>query len=108
MGTSSVPSVVTWRVAASESIGLREWGDEFVVYCGALAATHLLSPLAGSLLLTMCDSAEPLSADSLCARLLGGDAKIAVAGANDPALAAAVTASLLEFERLGLAIQSAT
>ena len=111
MGTSPVPSVVTWRVAASESIGLREWGDEYVVYCGARAATHLLSPFAGTLLTALCESAEALSADALAARLVGGDpefAEAAGADASEPALAMAVQASLLEFERMGLASQTAT
>lgn len=108
MRSSSAPSGVTWRAAAPKTIGLREWGDEFVVYCGARAATHVLSPLAGTLLLELRESAEALSADVLAARLVGDEARIADADASEPPLAAAVQASLLEFERMGLASQTET
>ena len=108
MGTSSVASAAVWRAAAPASIGLREWGDEYVVYCGARASTHVLTLLAGTLLQALCESAKPLSADMLIARLVAGEAEVATAAACDPAFAAAAQASLLEFERMGLASQTAT
>lgn len=87
-----------WQVPSPGSVAWRDWGDEFVVYVGHRADTHLLSASAGTVLRCLIDAAEGLSFDALSNRVFGE--------VDAAALTAEESFSLLglvqEFERLGL------
>jgi PqqD family protein of HPr-rel-A system len=93
----SSPSALRWRSVRADAIVWREWDDEFVVRNERSGSTHLLAPLAGSVLQVLLEADGALSVVDIAARL--GD-PVAAAG---PEVYAAIDAVLSEFKRLGLA-----
>ena len=59
-----------WLIGDSEVLDWHEWGGEFVVRVASRAETHLLSPAAGAVLLTLLDGRESLTLEALYARAL--------------------------------------
>lgn len=49
-----------WALADPSAVHFRHWGDEVVVYDEAHALTHLLDPLAGSVLLALVAQSDGL------------------------------------------------
>ena len=94
----SSPSALRWRSVPPDAIVWREWDDEFVVRNERSGSTHLLAPLAGSVLQVLLEADGALSVADIAARL--GD-HLAAAPASDQC--AAIDAVLAEFKRLGLA-----
>ena len=99
-----VSEVERWRIAESEVIDWREWGDEFVVRIESRAETHLLGPAAGSILLVLLDGRRALSLDAMY-RLAIGEAETS-ADSKDSIMSAAERESLhaivADFERRGI------
>ena len=91
------PSTLRWRSVPPDAIGWREWDGEFVVRNERSGSTHLLAPLAGSVLQVLLEADGALSVADIAARL--GDYLAAAAGPEDYA---AIDAILSEFKRLGL------
>jgi len=93
----SSPSALRWCSVPPDAIAWREWDGEFVVRNERSGSTHLLGPLAGSVLQILLEADGALSVADIAARL------------SDPAVAAgpdqytAIDAVLSEFKRLGLA-----
>jgi PqqD family protein of HPr-rel-A system len=82
----------------TDAIAWREWDGEFVVRNERTGSTHLLGPLAGSVLQILLEGDGALSIADISAAL--GDHPAAMAA---PDRYAAVDAVLSEFKRLGLA-----
>ncbi|HEV8330621.1 MAG TPA: hypothetical protein VGQ22_04325 [Steroidobacteraceae bacterium] len=80
-----------------DAIVWREWNGEFVVRNECSGSTHLLAPLAGSVLQVLLEADGALIVADIAARL---DDPAAAAG---PEGYAAIDAVLSEFNRLGLA-----
>ena len=93
----SSPSALRWRSVPPDAIVWREWDGEFVVRNERSGSTHLLAPLAGSVLQVLLETDGALSAADIAARL--GESPAAVA----PEEYAAIDAVLSEFKRLRLA-----
>jgi len=93
----SSPSALRWRSVPPDAIVWREWDDEFVVRNERSGSTHLLAPLAGSVLQVLLEADGPLSVADIAARL--GESAAVVA----PDKYAGIDAVLSEFKRLGLA-----
>ena len=91
------PSALRWRVPP-DAILWHEWDGEFVVRNERSGSTHLLGPLAGSVLQVLREADAALSVADIAARL--GDH---LAAAPTPDQYAAIDAVLSEFKRLGLA-----
>jgi PqqD family protein of HPr-rel-A system len=85
-----------WRLAAVETLSWRELDDETVVRSERTGSTHLLDSLAAELLHTLVAAEAPLSADELAARLAGEEEA-------PQELSSSIEATLLEFQRLGIA-----
>jgi PqqD family protein of HPr-rel-A system len=88
-----------WRSVPPDAIAWHEWEGEFVVRNERSGSTHLLAPLAGSVLQVLLEVDGALSVADIAARL--GDQPLAAAAAPD--LHAAIDAVMSEFKRLGLA-----
>lgn len=101
---NAAPRRSLWKVPAPGRVVWREWGDEYVVYNGSNTTTHLLSAFAGILLVTLLGASQPLSGEALLKNALGDNALGEKLDAGED-VAEAVEATLLEFERLGLARQ---
>jgi PqqD family protein of HPr-rel-A system len=56
-----------WQAVSLQTLRLRTWDDEFVVYNGLSGDTHLLDHAAGQILQTLC--ATPAEIDALTASL---------------------------------------
>ena len=93
----SSPSALRWRSVPPDAIAWHEWDGEFVVRNERSGSTHLLAPLAGSVLQVLLDADGALSVADI-AVLLGYSAAAAA-----PDEYAAIDAVLSEFKRLGLA-----
>jgi PqqD family protein of HPr-rel-A system len=93
----SSPSALRWRSVPPDAVVWREWDGEFVVRNERSGSTHLLAPLAGSVLQVLLEADGALSVADMAARL--GDP----AAAAGPEGYAAIDAVLSEFKRLGLA-----
>ena len=93
-----------WSIPESEVIDWHEWGDEFVVRVASRAETHLLSPAAGTVLMTLLDSRSALTLEALYAKARGrrepesGGGRVMTEVEVD-----ALQAILDDFERLGMA-----
>jgi PqqD family protein of HPr-rel-A system len=94
----SSASVLHWRSVPPDAIASHEWDGEFVVRNERTGSTHLLGPLAGSILQILLQADGALSAADVSAAL--GDHPTATAA---PDRYAAIDAVLSEFKRLGLA-----
>jgi len=94
---SSLPAL-RWRSMPTDAIAWREWDGEFVVRNERTGSTHLLGPLAGSVLQILLEGDGALSIADVSAAL--GDHPAATAA---PDRYAAIDAVLSEFKRLGLA-----
>lgn len=95
----SSPSALRWRSAPADAIAWREWDGEFVVRNERSGSSHLLGPLAGSVLQVLLEADDAMSVADIAARL-GDPSAAAAAGPEDYA---AIDAVLSEFKRLGLA-----
>jgi PqqD family protein of HPr-rel-A system len=94
----SASSALRWRSVPPDAIAWREWEGEFVVRNERSGSSHLLGPLAGSVLQVLLEAHAALSVADISAAL--GDHPAATA-APDPK--PAIDAVLSEFRRLGLA-----
>jgi PqqD family protein of HPr-rel-A system len=94
----SSPSAPHWRTVPPDAIALREWDGEFVVRNERSGSSHLLGPLAGSVLQVLLEADDALSAGEIVARL-----NERPDAATDSAWCAAIDEVLAEFHRLGLA-----
>ena len=88
-----------WRSVPPDAIAWREWDGEFVVRNERSGSSHLLGPLAGSVLQVLLEADGALSVADIAARL--SDQPAAAAAGSDRY--AAIDAVLSEFKRLGLA-----
>ena len=88
-----------WRTVLPHGIAWHAWDGEFVVRDERSGSTHLLGPLAGSVLQVLLKADAALSVADIAARL--GDQLSAASSA--PEGYAAIDAILSEFKRLGLA-----
>jgi hypothetical protein len=95
MSSSSAPR---WRCVPRDAIVWREWDGECVVRNERSGSSHLLGPLAATVLQILLDADDTLSVADIAARL--GDPQ-AVAGDTD--WCAAIDEVLAEFHRLDLA-----
>jgi len=95
----SSPSALRWCSVPPDAIAWREWDGEFVVRNERSGSTHLLGPLAGSVLQVLLEADDAMSVADIAARL-GDPSTAAAAGPEDYA---AIDAVLSEFKRLGLA-----
>jgi PqqD family protein of HPr-rel-A system len=95
----SSPSALRWRSAPAGAIARREWDGEFVVRNERSGSSHLLGPLAGSVLQVLLKAEGAMSVADIAACL--GDPS--AAAADGPEDYAAIDAVLSEFKRLGLA-----
>lgn len=91
-------STLFWRSVPPDAIAWHEWDGEFVVRNERSGSSHLLGPLAGSVLQVLLEADGALSVADIAARL--GD-HLAAAPARDQY--AGIDAVLSEFKRLGLA-----
>jgi PqqD family protein of HPr-rel-A system len=91
-------SALRWRSVPPHAIAWHEWDGEFVVRNERSGSTHLLGPLAGSVLQVLLKADAALSVADISAAL--GDHPAATVA---PDRHAAVDAVLSEFKRLGLA-----
>ncbi len=94
----SSPSAPRWRRVPRDAIVWREWDGEFVVRNERSGSSHLLGPLAATVLQILLDADDTLSVADIAARL--GDPQ---AVAADPDWCAAIDEVLAEFHRLDLA-----
>jgi PqqD family protein of HPr-rel-A system len=94
----SSPSALRWRSVPPHAIAWHEWDGEFVVRNERSGSSHLLGPLAGSVLQILVEADGALSVADISDSL--GDHLAATAA---PDRYAAVDAVLSEFKRLGLA-----
>ena len=94
-----------WSLPGPDWITWRSWGDEFVVYNGARASTHLLSSLAGAVLEVMHEPPVPRTVDDLVLQL-AESFELPLEGGAAASLRASVADALIEFERLGLATRT--
>lgn len=97
---------VRWRIPSDEVLDWHDWGDELVVRAASCAQTHLLSPIAGSVLLALLDTRSSLNIDSLFAHAVG-DAQAGSRIAMSAAERESLRAILAELERSGLVTQRA-
>jgi len=67
----SSEAVQRWHVPAPDEVDWRSWDGEYVVRVAATGCTHLLSPLAGSVLTTLLESPQPVTPHQLAALWLG-------------------------------------
>jgi len=95
----SSPSALRWRSVPPDAIAWREWDGEFVVRNERSGSSHLLGPLAGSVLQVLLEADGAMSVADIAAGL--GDPS--ASGAPAPDQYAAIDAVLSEFKRLGLA-----
>ena len=95
----SSPSALRWRSVPPDAIAWREWDGEFVVRNERSGSSHLLGPLAGSVLQLLLEADGAMSVADIAARL-GDPGAAAAAGSEEYA---AIDAVLSEFKRLGLA-----
>jgi PqqD family protein of HPr-rel-A system len=93
----SSPSALRWRSVPPDAIAWREWDGEFVVRNERSGSSHLLGPLAGSVLQILVETDRALSVADIASEL--GDSPAEAA----PNRYAAIDAVLSEFKRLGLA-----
>ena len=92
--SSSAPR---WRAVPIDALAWREWSGEVVVRNERTGSTHLLAPLAGSVLKLLCANGAGLSVDELETGLRDSPPD------DLPQAGASVEAVLEEFRRLGLA-----
>ena len=93
----SSPPALLWRSVPPDAIVWREWDGEFVVRNERSGSTHLLAPLAGSVLQVLMEADAALSIADIAARLSDAAAATGSEGYT------AIDAVLSEFKRLGLA-----
>jgi PqqD family protein of HPr-rel-A system len=92
-----VSAPAPWRVISPETIALREWDDELVVYNDGNGDTHHLAPLAGKVLLALMRKPAGLDAPELI------NSVGAMTGIDEASvLAPVVEEALDELARLGL------
>jgi hypothetical protein len=91
-------SAPRWRRVPRDAIVWREWDGEFVVRNERSGSTHLLGPLAGTVLQILLDADDTLSVADIAARV--GELQ---AVAAEPDWCAAIDEVLAEFHRLDLA-----
>lgn len=91
-------SAPQWRCVPPDAIVWREWDGEFVVRNERSGSSHLLGPLAGTVLQILLEADGALSVGAIAARL--GDSP---AVAADCDCCAAIDEVLAEFHRLELA-----
>lgn len=90
-----------WSIPESEVIDWHEWGDEFVVRVAGRGETHLLSPGAGAVLLTLLGDGSGLSLEDLYAKACEPEHGDSPAMTEDERNA--MRAIVADFERLGMA-----
>jgi hypothetical protein len=91
-----------WRGIPQEAFAWREWNDEFVVMDLRGGDIHLLSTLAGMVLLELSVAESPQAVSQLARKL---ETSVVFADAEP---AAAIEAVLTHFHRLGLAQPEST
>jgi hypothetical protein len=106
----SLLSTPRWRIAETDVVDWREWGDEFVVYVASRAETHLLTAAAGSILLALLDGRRALTLDDMYAMAIAhGDAT--ATSPRDSIMSAAereaLQAVVADFARLSIVRRSA-
>jgi hypothetical protein len=105
----SVAAGPGWRVFAADQIEWRQWGDEFVVFNGTTANTHLLGHVAGAVLLELLQATTALTPQQIFRRLF---AEVSGQGCAESALAAdelqTLETILADFARFRIAGQVAS
>ena len=91
-------SAPRWRSVPPDAIVWREWDGEFVLRNECTGSSHLLGPLAGSVLHVLLHADRALSIADIATRL-GQEHAVA----TDADRFAAIDEVLSEFRRLGLA-----
>ena len=91
-------SAPRWRSVPPDAIVWREWDGEFVLRNERTGSSHLLGPLAGSVLQVLLHADRALSSAEIATRL-GQEHAVA----TDADQCAAIDEVLSEFLRLGLA-----
>jgi PqqD family protein of HPr-rel-A system len=88
-----------WKLSRRSDVHLKEWDEEFVVYNGFTASTHLLGPAAAAVLLTVIESDTAVTVTDLLDHLglSGRDGHDVPAGGAD-----AVGSILNELEQIEL------
>ena len=94
----SSPSALLWRSVPPDAIAWHEWDGELVVRNEGSGSSHLLGPLAGSVLQVLLEADGALSVADISAALRDDLAATAA-----PDRCAAIDAVLSEFKRVGLA-----
>ncbi len=105
--SGSLAADLRWSVEPEAGLAWREWGDEYVVYSGRAAATHLLSAFAGALLVTLQNCPEPQDPAALL-QMACLDSGIGFESTDATPLEESIRETLLEFERMGLASRTRT
>lgn len=91
-----------WLVAPTQSFLWREWDGELAIYLDEQGSTHLLTPYAGAVFLTLLQGPSSIGLEELLARLAPDEApfgheKLPEAGSRQDVLQV-----MAEFERIGL------
>jgi hypothetical protein len=105
----------SWLVAPADSLEWREWDGELVVYLDQRGSTHLLTPYAGAVFLTLLDGPPLVGLGELLSRLAmeeglapspepaaPREARAPEAQASAGADREQVLQVMAEFERIGL------
>lgn len=85
-----------WQASPRSDVHLKEWNEEFVVYNGFTASTHLLGPAAVAVLLTVIESDTAVTVTDLLDHL-GLNGRDVAAGEAD-----AIDSILDELEQIEL------
>ena len=86
-----------WRATDNDSLHLKTWDDETVVYDEFSGDTHLLSSFAGEILSRLCQLRDPISAETIAYQLA-----LELAIDRDASFDLALSTCLEEFQRLGM------
>jgi len=86
-----------WRTVPRQALAWRDWVGDVVVRNHLSGSTHLLTPLAGWVLLALTARDNAATVDDLVVALK------ALGAAGEPDWSSSIEGALAEFERLGLA-----
>lgn len=64
-----MPGLALWRAIGRDQLCLRCWDDDCIVYNDATGHTHLVSPIAATMLRILLAAPHPLAAAELASRL---------------------------------------
>lgn len=92
-----------WQAVDRDGLHFRNWDDEWVVYSDLSGHTHLLSSLAGHLILLLSRQGAPITVEALASVIAAEEA----AECNHD-LIDAIAAILTDFERLNLVERAQT